>query len=345
VATLSLPDAVPFSLGRVLPLGEAGQVQLRFGRAGALAAEADVLRAFVLLAASGLALAGLLGVLMARRITRPVEALTRGARRVAEGERDVQVVARASGEVEELVRTFNRMTQELQATTERLVVSERIAAWQEVARRLAHEIKNPLTPIQMSLETLLAAQGANDPRFAALFRESAGVVLEEVDRLRRIVDEFSRFARLPKPQLAPLELGELAQSVLALYAAPRAGLRLHAQLAPGVHTRADRDQLTQVLVNLIKNAEEAMPGGGDIHVRVHGTARDALLEVEDSGPGVAPEDRAHIFEPYFTTKAGGSGLGLAIASRILQEHGGRLEVGGEPGAGARFSLVLPRSSR
>ena len=308
---------------RVLPLGEVAQLQLRFSRAGALAAEADVLRAFVLLAGTGLALAVLLGVLMARRITRPVEALTRGARRVAEGERDVQVVARASGEVEELVRTFNRMTQELQATTERLVVSERIAAWQEVARRLAHEIKNPLTPIQMSLETLLAAQGANDPRFAALFRESAGVVLEEVDRLRRIVDEFSRFARLPKPQLAPVELGELAQGVLALYASPRAGLRLHARLEPGVHTRADRDQLTQVLVNLIKNAEEAMPAGGDIHVRVHGTSRDALLEVEDTGPGVAPEDRARIFEPYFTTKAGGSGLGLAIAARILQEHGGR----------------------
>jgi len=170
------------------------------------------------------------------------------------------------------------------------------------------------------------------------------VVLEEVDRLRRIVDEFSRFARLPKPQLAPLELGELAQGVLALYASPPAGLRLHAALEPGVRTRADRDQLTQVLVNLIKNAEEAMPGGGDIHVRVRGTERDALLEVEDSGPGIAPEDRARIFEPYFTTKAGGSGLGLAIAARILQEHGGRLEVGGAPGAGARFSLVLPRSS-
>ena len=212
-----------------------------------------------------------------------------------------------------------------------------------VARRLAHEIKNPLTPIQMSLETLLAAQGANDPRFAALFRESAGVVLEEVDRLRRIVDEFSRFARLPKPQLAPVELGELAQGVLALYASPRAGLRLHAHLEPGVHTRADRDQLTQVLVNLVKNAEEAMPEGGDIHVHVRGSARDALLEVEDTGPGVAPEDRQRIFEPYFTTKAGGSGLGLAIAARILQEHGGRLEVGGEPGAGARFSLVLPRT--
>ncbi|MBF5042678.1 HAMP domain-containing protein [Aggregicoccus sp. 17bor-14] len=337
-------SALPPVAERALPLGRVAQVQLRFSRAGALAAERDVLRAFVLLAATGLALAVLLGVLVAGRITRPVEALTRGARQVAEGARDVEVRAQAGGEVGELVRTFNGMTRELQATTDRLVASERIAAWQEVARRLAHEIKNPLTPIQMSLETLLAAQGTGDPRFAGLFRESAGVVLEEVDRLRRIVDEFSRFARLPKPQLAPVELAELARSVLALYASPRAGVRLHAELAPGVHTRADRDQLTQVLVNLVKNAEEAMPSGGDIHVRVRGGERDALLEVEDTGPGVAPEDRAHIFEPYFTTKAGGSGLGLAIAARILQEHGGRLEVGGEPGAGARFTLVLPRSS-
>jgi two-component system nitrogen regulation sensor histidine kinase NtrY len=330
---------------RVLPLGEAAAVHLVFSRASALEAEQGVTHAFFLLAGLGLSFAMLLGLLMARRITRPVEALTEGARRVAEGARDVQVTAQASGEVGELVRAFNHMTSELRTTTERLVASERIAAWQEVARRLAHEIKNPLTPIQMSLETLLAAQSANDARFPTLFRDSAAVVLEEVDRLRRIVDEFSRFARLPKPQLAPVDLGELAQSVLALYATPPEGITLLPTLQTGVVARADRDQLTQVLVNLVKNAEEAMTGkGGTVRVRVKGTQTDAIVEVEDSGPGIPPEHRARIFEPYFTTKEGGTGLGLAIAARILQEHGGKLEVGGEPGEGARFSVVLPRAS-
>lgn len=330
---------------RRLPLGEAATVDLTFSRAAALEAERGVTGAFLLLAASGLGFAVLLGLLASRRITRPVEALTEGARRVAEGARDVQVTTQATGEVGELVRAFNHMTSELRTTTERLMATERIAAWQEVARRLAHEIKNPLTPIQMSLETLLEAHRTRHPRFADLFQDSARVVLEEVDRLRRIVDEFSRFARLPKPQLAPVDLSELAQSVLALYAAPPPGIHLQPSIEEGVVARADRDQLTQVLVNLVKNAEEAMRDkGGALRVRVRGTDTDAIVEVEDSGPGIPPEHRARIFEPYFTTKEGGTGLGLAIASRILQEHGGKLEVGGEPGEGARFSVVLPRAS-
>ncbi|WP_224366169.1 ATP-binding protein [Hyalangium versicolor] len=337
-------SAAPPTVERVIPLGNAAAVRLTFSRAAVLEAERGVTNAFLVLAGFGLAFAMLLGLLMSRRITRPVEALTEGARRVGEGARDVQVTAQASGEVAELVRAFNHMTSELRSTTERLVASERIAAWQEVARRLAHEIKNPLTPIQMSLETLLAAQSAQDARFPTLFRDSAAVVLEEVDRLRRIVDEFSRFARLPKPQLAPVDLGELAQSVLSLYATPPEGITLLPTLQTGVVARADRDQLTQVLVNLVKNAEEAMKDkGGSVRVRVKGTETDAIVEVEDTGPGIPPEHRARIFEPYFTTKEGGTGLGLAIAARILQEHGGKLEVGGEPGEGARFSVVLPRA--
>ncbi|WP_163998596.1 ATP-binding protein [Pyxidicoccus caerfyrddinensis] len=337
-------EAEPPTVERTLPLGEAATVRLVFSRAAANEAEQGVMRAFLLLAGLGAAFAVLLGLLVSRWMTRPVEALTEGARRVAEGALDAQVAVEASGEVGELVRTFNRMTGELKATTERLVASERIAAWQEVARRLAHEIKNPLTPIRMSLETLLAAQEARHPRFPDMFKESAGVVLEEVDRLRRIVDEFSRFARMPKPQLAPVDLGELVQSVLSLYAAPPEGIQILPSLQTGVVAKVDRDQLTQVLVNLVKNGEEAMKEkGGALRVRVKGTEADAIVEVEDSGPGIPPEHRARIFEPYFTTKEGGTGLGLAIAARILQEHGGKLDVAGEPGQGARFIVVLPRA--
>jgi nitrogen fixation/metabolism regulation signal transduction histidine kinase len=234
------------------------------------------------------------------------------------------------------------MLDELEATTARLLASERVAAWQEVARRLAHEIKNPLTPIRMSLETLLAAHAERNPRFDALFRESAGVVLEEVERLRRIVDEFSRFARLPKPQREPLDLSELARGVLSLYAAPRPGVTLVAELAGALPVLADRDQLTQVLLNLVKNAEEALPKqGGTVWVRTRSAGGEALLEVADTGPGIPPSERERVLEPYVTSKEGGTGLGLAIASRICQEHGGRLEVGEEPGAGARLTVVLP----
>jgi nitrogen fixation/metabolism regulation signal transduction histidine kinase len=237
------------------------------------------------------------------------------------------------------------MTTDLKATTEKLVASERVAAWQEVARRLAHEIKNPLTPIQMSLETLVALREKDSGKFDQLFKESAVAVLEEVARLKRIVDEFSRFARLPKPQLAPLSLTELCTQVVGLYGSDGTRLRYVADIAPGVNVQADRDQLTQVVINLIKNAEEAMAEkGGQVTLRLRTDNHSALIEVEDQGPGIPESERSRIFEPYFTTKQGGTGLGLAIASRIASEHGGALSVDGVPTGGARFRLQLPLAS-
>ncbi len=327
---------------RTLPLGQAGTLSLRLSEASAEEAEAGVLRAFLALVATGLGFAVLLGLFVSRRITRPVEALTTGARRVAAGEARVRVETSASGEVGVLVAAFNRMLEDQEATTRQLLATERVAAWQEVARRLAHELKNPLTPIRMSLETLVAAHAERNPRFDSLFRESAGVVLEEVERLRRTVDAFSRFARMPAPERAALDLSELVRGVLGLYATPPAGVTLVPQLAPDVAVEADRDMLTQVLLNLVKNAEEALPEGGTVWVRTHARPGEAVLEVADTGPGIPEEDRTRILEPYVTSKPGGTGLGLAIAARICQEHGGRLDVGAEPGAGARFTVVLPR---
>ena len=324
---------------RSLDFEPVARVQLAFSRAEMLATEAEVLRAFLAFASLGLALALLIGVLVSRRITRPLEALTDASRRIAAGELEVQVNLPAQGELRTLIETFNRMTKDLQATTERLVQSERIAAWQEVARRLAHEIKNPLTPIKMSLETLIALGRRGDPRFNEQFHQSAGAVLEEVERLKRTVDEFSQFARLPRPKLERVELSELAAQVLQLYAPGKFTYR--AELAPKVIAEADRDQLTQVLVNLVKNAEEAMSdSGGEVTVRVGQGAGEAWLEVQDAGPGIPPEQRARVFEPYVTTKAGGTGLGLPIAARIAQEHGGRLELL-DAARGARFRLTLP----
>jgi nitrogen fixation/metabolism regulation signal transduction histidine kinase len=255
-----------------------------------------------------------------------------------------------SGELRTLVEGFNRMSHDLRSATDRLVASERLAAWQEVAKRLAHELKNPLTPIQMSLETLLAASAKNDPRFQAVFKDSAAAILEEVQRLKRTIDAFSQFARLPRPELRALNLGELAAQVLALYTphqsegAPAAPLRFAGEFEPGLWVQADRDQLTQVLVNLLKNAQEAMEGrAGTITARTRADGAGAILEVEDEGPGVPQSQRARILEPYVSTKPNGTGLGLAITLRILEEHGGRLEVG-EGGGGAVFRITLPRLS-
>ncbi|HYV49124.1 MAG TPA: ATP-binding protein [Myxococcaceae bacterium] len=338
--------ALPPLIERAVPLAPSSEVTITLALSRATVAEAErvVLKAVLVFAALGVFLALVLALWQSLVITRPVEALTEGARRVAAGDLGAKVEANAQGEVGALVETFNRMTSDLRRTTDNLVAAERVAAWQEVARRLAHEIKNPLTPIRMSLETLQAASAENNPRFPSLFKESAAVVLEEVDRLKRIVDEFTRFARLPKPQLQDLDLEDLVKQVLTLYAAPPPGITLEPALEPGLKAQGDRDQLTQVLVNLVKNAQEAMPGGGKIWVRARSRDGQAVIEVEDTGPGVKPEDRARIFEPYFTTKGAGTGLGLAIAARVCQEHGGMLEVDGEPGKGAIFRVTIPRQA-
>lgn len=331
-----------FPVVRSRKLGEVATLKLRFSRADFYATRTQVLGAFLAVALLGLLLSMVLGFVVSMRVSRPVDALTGAARHIAEGTPGVTVDPRhATGELKTLIETFNRMTTDLKGATDKLVASERIAAWQEVARRLAHEIKNPLTPIRMSLETLLAAsqRGRLDEGFRELLSLSAHTVLEEVDRLKRIVDEFSQFARLPRPQLVALDLAEVVQSVLALHA-PRGALSYRAQLQPKLRVQADRDQVTQVLMNLIKNAEEAMPTGGQITVRTFAVGPAAALEVEDEGPGIPQALRARLFEPYVTSKPQGTGLGLAIALRIAQDHGGTLEAL-EGQRGARFRLTMP----
>src|SRR6516164_8861766 len=298
---------------RTLPLGPA-ELTLAVGSAAVDETRATLLRALLTAGALGLLLALVAGFLFARGITRPVEALTEGVRSVAGGALDTRVPAAGSGEVRVLVDAFNRMTEDL-----------------------GHELRNPLTPLQMSLETLLAARKARDPRFEALFVESAPAMLEEVERLRRTIDAFARFARLPAAQLEPLDLTAWTEQALGI-AGARPGVTLRWEPGPSLPVRADRDQLAQLLHNLLRNAEEAMPSGGQVTVRTRGDADRAVLEVEDTGPGIPPENRARVLEPGVTTKASGSGLGLALGARIAQGHGGTLEIDTAPGGGALLRM-------
>jgi two-component system, NtrC family, nitrogen regulation sensor histidine kinase NtrY len=331
-------------LVRTLALDEGTSLAVVVGDAASAEAERALLAALALVVGGGLLLSVALGVLLARRITQPLEALTRGAREVAKGQLETQVATGAKGEVGVLVEAFNHMTSELGRTTRALVKAERVAAWEEVARSLAHELKNPLTPLQMSLETLSAAQASESPRFAELFRESAPAMREEVERLARTVDAFARFARLPPFFPVELDLGAWTEQALLLYGA-QANVECEASLAKGVRVHADRDQLAQVLHNLLKNAEEATAGRAAwVAVRVLSEGPWAVLEVEDAGPGVPPAERDFIFEPHFSRKQRGSGLGLAICRRIATEHGGTLLVRSGTRGGALFRLALPRLS-
>ena len=331
--------SVPVPAGGGRPLAT---VEVTLPAAGLERAQLTVALVFLATLAAAVVAAALVGHLLARRITRPLEALRAGAARVAAGDLRVRVEAPASGELGELVRGFNAMTADLHASRLRAAAAERVAAWQEVARRLAHEIKNPLTPIAMSVETLRDALAQGRPDFPELFAEGASAIQEEVRRLKRIVDEFSRFARLPAPEPSEMAPADLVAAVLSVYASPPPGIAVEREVEPGLPpVRVDRDQILQVLLNLVKNAEEAMTGGGRLRLAARRDGAGVLLEVSDTGPGIPPEDLQRVLEPYFTTKATGTGLGLAIAERIVREHGGRLEVSSSPGSGATFVIRLP----
>lgn len=268
-------------------------------------------------------------------------ALQTAANSVAAGDLNSTIGLATAGQAGQTVQAFNRMTEELRATRAKLLQAERVAAWQEIARRIAHELKNPLSPIQTAIETLRKTHARKHPDFEEIFQESTLTILEEVKRLERIVREFSEFARLPRPRPGQLDVGSLVRQVTGLYADDDGRLQCDVrQELPSV--RADREQLTQVITNLLQNALDASGEGTPaVRVRVSAAAeRGVLVEVEDNGPGIALEDRERVFEPYFSTKSEGTGLGLAIAQRIIKDHGGRLSIADSDLGGARFRIVL-----
>jgi len=297
------------------------------------------------LALAALLLTLLLGFLVAKRMTRDLDFLVAGAHAVARGELDHQVQTRSNDEVGEVAEALNTMMLELADSKERLMMAERVAAWQEIARRLAHEIKNPLTPIQMSMETLRKTYKKKHPSFDEIFEESTATVLEEAGRLKRIVAEFSEFARMPKPNKVSLDIGDIISAQLALYAG---STRIEKHLAePLPKIQGDKDTLSQLLLNLIENARDATrdvaEGAVGVTTEVTREGRAVAIHIDDNGPGVSAEARDKLFTPYYTTKHahGGTGLGLAIAHRIVSDHGGKISIGQSPMGGARFSVELP----
>jgi nitrogen fixation/metabolism regulation signal transduction histidine kinase len=287
-----------------------------------------------------------LGALIARNLSRPIAELAEQAGKVASGAaRPVKV--RGSGEVAELAQAFDTMLEDLAVTRRRLAATSRVAAWREVARRVAHEVKNPLAPIRAAVETLRRLRARSDPAFDEYFDEATRTVLDEVHRISNIVTEFTRFARLPQPRPQDCDVMELVRHVARLHETSPSGASVKVvieRLPPIV--RADRDQIIQVLTNLVQNALDAVEKAGTrgrVVVTVGGDGKTfATLTVSDNGQGIAPELGARLFEPYATTKTHGTGLGLAIAQRIAIEHNGELAlVGGGPGQGAVFRLMLP----
>ncbi len=306
-----------------------------------------VLPYFLALSLASLVLALGVGWWVNRKLTGSLDELAAAAERVGRGDFETTLGEGSHREFAATATAFNRMTHELKAAQSQLRQAERVAAWREVAKRLAHELKNPLSPIQMSIENLRKAHERSSEDLNDVFDESTRTILDEVHRLRRIIDEFSRFARLPSPKLATFDLRALVIDVSGLYGSDKVLLEHQVPDEP-VEALADREQLTQVLVNLVQNAIDASLAAHREEARVELTLRasdtEVTITVLDNGPGIPPTDTEAIFEPYFTTKQGGTGLGLAISQRIVVEHGGTLGVESSGGKGALFTVRLPRKA-
>jgi two-component system nitrogen regulation sensor histidine kinase NtrY len=225
-----------------------------------------------------------------------------------------------------------------------LIRAQKVAAWREVARRLAHEIKNPLTPIQLSAERLRRHFAGSPPAARALVDECTATIVGEVESLKGLVDEFSQFARMPSPRTVPVDLAPLIADTLTLYAGLFADVTIEQQFAAGAPlVRLDPEQIRRVIINLVDNAIEAMGRRGCIVVETQRDESNSVVRiiVTDNGPGIPPADRDKLFLPYYSTKGRGSGLGLAIVRRIIAEHGGSIEAGENLPHGTRFTIELP----
>ena len=306
--------------------------------------EIDRLDRHVLLAALLFALLGAgIGYYMAERIGDPVNRLTRATRRIARGDFSARVVETSSDELRRLVADFNQMAADLQRQRAELERTHRLEAWAEMARQVAHEIKNPLTPIQLSSEHLIRVNKDRGEPLTPVLEECVTAIQSQVRILRQISAEFSNFASRPTPQPMPTSLSELVPSVFDPYITGLAGriavnIDVPAALPPVV---VDRTLLSRALTNIIENALHAMPGNGSLTVKAAAGPTTIRLSVSDTGTGMDQEALRRIFEPYFSTKATGTGLGLTIAKRNVELNGGTILVQSAPGVGTTVTIELP----
>jgi len=297
---------------------------------------------YALVALAGIAVSSLIGYMSARHLTVPVRELATAAENISKGEFEHRIIWFASDELGTLVDGFNTMYDRLKRSQEKLVQSEKVAAWNQMARKVAHEIKNPLTPIQLSVEDMKRSFDAQSEEFPTILDDGVETIKNEVARLRRLTDEFSKFARLPAPEFSTRDIRPVIADALRIYSdkVKSGNLGMTFPQEP-VIAEFDADLLSQALVNLVKNGFESAGPDGRVEVFLEKGKHILKVRVEDDGPGVPEEVTKKLFTPHFTTKKDGTGLGLVIAYRIAFDHGGRIRYEPRSPKGACFVIVLP----
>jgi len=295
-----------------------------------------------------IALGFMLAFVISARVTRPVEQLAGAARAVADGDWDVHVNdVQTTGEIRVLADAFGTMTRQLVDHRDRLVQAERVAAWRELARRLAHELKNPLFPLRITIDNLRRAKSLPPGEFDEVFDESLTTLQTGLGNLTTVVGRFSDFAKMPAPEFAQVSVNEIVEQSASLFRAQLASpghppVTLTLDLDPSLGAiRGDGEQLRRVVQNLLLNAIDAMPHGGTLRIVTRRSDDVVRIDVADTGQGLSEEERRRLFTPYYTTKRHGTGLGLAIVQAVVADHAGKIWVDSEPGRGATFHIELP----
>jgi two-component system nitrogen regulation sensor histidine kinase NtrY len=299
-------------------------------------------------AAAAILVGLLISFWVAVRITRPVEQLAEGAREVAAGRWETRIDVRSSDEVGQLGIAFNDMTRTLASQRERLLQTERVAAWRELARRLAHELRNPLFPLQITVENLQRARQLDAKQFLEVFNESTATLKAELTNLNSIVGRFSDFSKMPAPQFAKVDVNESLRNIIRLFE-PQFNVVGKPIITPEYFLTeplsqidADAVLLHRAFQNLVLNAVDAMPSGGTLTLRTSEHNGNIRIEVSDTGGGLSQEECARLFTPYYTTKHQGTGLGLAIVQSVISDHHGTISVSSEEGHGTTFRIDLPQ---
>jgi len=282
-----------------------------------------------------------IGFLLANRLSRPLRELSLAAQDIGKGNLDVRLEAQSGDEVGDLVRSFNVMTTELKASRENLARVEREVAWKEMAKQVAHEIKNPLTPIKLSIQHLLQAYRDGVHDFERILQRVSTTVIEQIETLSRIASEFADFARMPERKFERVDVRQLLQETVTLFRELQ-GIEFRSKFSetPAILI-ADRDELRRVFINIIRNSVQAMDKGGSITIETSVANQVCTIVVSDTGSGIPPELQARVFQPNFSTKTEGMGLGLAIAQKVIEDLNGTIALRSEVGKGTTVEVKIP----
>ncbi|MBI9100701.1 MAG: HAMP domain-containing protein, partial [Spirochaetaceae bacterium] len=277
-------------------------------------------------------------------VTVPIERLEKATKRVADGDYSFRILSPSNDELAILISSFNQMINELELSRIKILQTEKVTTWQEIAQRLAHEIRNPLTPIKLAAQRV--QRKINTPNIETILDSSMNIIITEVESLDSMLQQFRNFARLPKLEPTSIKLCELIYDSIKIYSDTIPTITFDVTpIDENIRVNVDKNQMKQVFVNLYKNAIEAMNNRGTIYIRtdivLKGYTHFCRIQIQDEGIGISREDSEKVFHPYFTTKENGTGLGLSIIERIVFDHKGRIWLESKVGSGTTFYIDIP----